>query len=1110
MTSADLELGLRRDGDAFAVDLRFLPAGSSAPSRLIVGPPARFALDEAAQAALDGAALDLDQYGERLTELFFADPRLGEALARARAAAEGAGAALRLRLVLDEQAPELHRLRWETLRDPSRPAGTPLAADERVLLSRFLSSDDLQPVRSPARDELRAVVAIANPAGLATFQLAPLDILGEVERAEAALADLPATFLSLAHGRPATLPAIAAALRDGATILYLVCHGTMLGDTSYLWLENDAGKLARVTGAEFAAQVRALARRPLLAVLTSCRSAGDAAGATLAAVGPLLVAAGVPAVVAMQDDVAMETAAAFLPPLFRELRRDGRIDRAVAAARAAIAGRPGWWQPVLWMRLADGRLWSEAEAARAEQEPAAPAHNLPAFPTPLVGREREVAEISELIRRKQARIVTVVGPGGVGKTRLAAQAALEAVDAFSGGARFVNLIEVQSESGLVSAIAQALGVRESGGDSLEQQILAYLRQRPFLLVLDNFEQIVAAAPLVARILAAAPQVEIICTSREPLRVAGEHEYPVAPLPTPDSRSLPRHAEERLRAIAASPSVALFVARAQAVKPGFALNAANADAVAEICRQVDGLPLAVELAAARCKLFSPQILLSRLTSRLSLLTGGARELASHQQALRSTIAWSYDLLSPSEQTLLARLAVFAGGCTIAAAESVCAPGPELGLDALEGLASLVDKSLLGQREQDDGEPRFQLLATIREFALERLVARGEAAELERRHAAHYSDQAVAAEAALVGQRQREAAEELNREHDNIRAALAWLETNDGPRMAAACSALWRFWYVRCHFEEGRRWLVRALATSDGEETLVFANLLSGAATLALAQSDHAQAADLYERSLALRRRLGDDDGVARTLNNLGNVALKRGEYALGAAQYEEATALFRQRGAGRAVLATMLNNLGLAVLYLGEAQRARSTFEEALAQARAAGDVRMVAYALNNLGLALLGEGLYDRARRTFEESLSLQRELGSREGAAASLNNLGLVALRQGHMHESASHLGESLALRQDLGDRVGIAACLEGLACLAAARGEPRRAALLAGAAAGLRRSLGAPAAPHEQAIYAVSLEPARRDLGEQDYAGAFAEGEALSLEAALDEALLSRQAAV
>lgn len=1102
--TADLELSLRRDGDAYAVELRFVPAGSSAPARLLAGAPAAAPIDEAALVALDAAALEPERYGELLTGLLFADPRLVDALARARAAAESAGAALRLRLALDERDPALHRLRWELLRDPGRPERNPLAADERLLLSRFLSSDDLLPVRPQTRAELSAVVAVANPAGLASFQLTPIDVFAEVEHAEAALADIPTTFLSQAHGRPATLAAVADVLRDDAAILYLMCHGTLLGDTSYLWLENDAGKIARVTGAEFAAQIRALARRPLLAVLASCRSAGDAAGNTLAAVGPLLVAAGVPAVVAVQDDVAMTTVAAFLPALFRELRRDGRIDRAVAAARAALGTSDGWWQPVLWMRLADGRLWADEETP-APNQPAPPTHNLPAFPTPLLGRAGEVTAICELIRRAEARLVTVLGPGGVGKTRLAAQAAWELLDDFPDGARFVNLTEVTSMPLLASAITEALGVQESGGGPLERQIGAFLRERRMLLVLDNFEQIVDAAPLVARILAAAPRVEVICTSRAPLRILGEHELPVAPLPTPDTQALPRRKTARLEAIAASPAVALFVARAQAVRPAFALSAENAEAVAEICRQVDGLPLAIELAAARSKLLTPQNILARLTSRLALLTGGARELAAHQQTLRGTIAWSYDMLSQGEQGLLARLAIFAGGCTLAAAEEICAPGPELGLDLLDGISSLVDKSLLRQGEQPDGEPRFSLLATIREYALEQLVARGEVAELERRHATYYAAvAAAAAAAALLGPEQPRALDELSREHDNLRAALAWMERNDGELLAATCSALWRFWYLRSHFDEGRRRLATALAGAVEQENLVFANLLSGAASLAWAQGDHGQAAELYERSLALRRRLDDGDGVARTLNNLGNVAMRRGEYAQAAERYNEATALFRQQG-GHGAMVETLHNLGLATLYLGEPQPARAAFAEALARARAAGNSRTAAYALNNLGLALLGEGVDAEARASFEESLALQRELGSREGAAASLNNLGHVALRQGSPAEAESHFAESLALRQELGDRVGVAACLEGFACLAAALGEPRRAAQLAGAAAALRTSLGAPIAPHEQAISAPGMDTVRAALGEPDYAAALAEGARLS-DATIGELLMSR----
>ncbi|MFQ5794790.1 MAG: BTAD domain-containing putative transcriptional regulator [Candidatus Bipolaricaulia bacterium] len=514
-------------------------------------------------------------------------------------------------------------------------------------------------------------------------------------------------------------------------------------------------------------------------------------------------------------------------------------------------------------------LYRQIRNGEILEPPRAVPNNLPIPLTRFIGRDKERAVVQVRLLDEEMRLLTLTGPGGTGKTRLGLQVVADLIDHFEDGACFVDLAPISDPGLVVSTIAQTLGVKEAEGRPLLDILKASLRGKQMLLVLDNFEQVVAAAPQVVELVAACPQLKVLVTSREPCHVRGEHVFPVPPLALPGSDGKRPLAIERLTQYEA---VRLFIERAVAVKPDFAVTDENAPAVAEICIRLDGLPLAIELAAARIKLLSPQALLARLGNRLKLLTGGARDLPACQQTLRDTIDWSYDLLNTGERTLFERLSVFVGGGTLEAAEAVCigADNLELKMDILDGLASLVDKNLLRRKEQADGEPRFLILETIREYGLERLEASGESEAIRRTHADYYLALAEQAEPKLEGPDQRMWLDRLEVEHDNLRAALVWFEQNgEAEAELRLGGALWGFWHMRGYLSEGRRWLEGALAKGEDRDVSasVRAKALHGAGVLTHEQGDYERATVLYEESLDLRRELGDKPGVAILLSNL---------------------------------------------------------------------------------------------------------------------------------------------------------------------------------------------------------------------------------------------------
>ncbi len=665
--------------------------------------------------------------------------------------------------------------------------------------------------------------------------------------------------------------------------------------------------------------------------------------------------------------------------------------------------------------------------------------NLPVQRTAFIGREQEVARVRELL--KGPGLLTLTGPGGSGKTRLSLQAARELLDDYPGGVFFVQLEAITDPLLVPSAIAGTVGVRSEGARPILDILREHVRDREMLLVLDNFEQVLGAAPVVGDLLDAAPQLRVLATSREPLHVAGEQELAVPPL-------------------AESEAVGLFVQRAAAVDPAFERTEANAPAIAEICRRLDGLPLAIELAASRVKLLSPGAILERLGSRLELLAGGPVDLPARQRTLREAIAWSHDLLDESERVLFRRLAVFAGGWTLEAAEAVA--GADLGGDALEVLGSLIDKSLVIRVPSASGGSRFGMLETIREFARERLEEAEEGGAVRDRHFRYFLERAVAAEPQLRLADQRRWLDELEEEHDNLRGALRWAaddrRTLEGLRFAAA---LWRFWHLHAHLAEGRRWLEEVLALPGAEEpTTERWAALTALGGLAYWQQDLDGIRQAYEGSLVLARDLGDREAEAEALYNMAYVKAAEGDF-------EEAIALA----------------------------------EESLARSRELGFDRVAGDCLFLLGIGARLMGDLDKAQALTDESLQTHRARGDRFGGTIALYAVGRVAFAQGDMARSRAVFLEALDHDENIGNQTGMAVIFENLGAQAAIHGDHVRAVRLGGAASALKEVVGGEAPPSLIDIPDPRVE-AREVLGEAAVNAAWEEGRAMPLEQVLSYA--------
>jgi predicted ATPase/DNA-binding CsgD family transcriptional regulator len=773
--------------------------------------------------------------------------------------------------------------------------------------------------------------------------------------------------------------------------------------------------------------------------------------------------------------------------------------------------------------------------------------NLPAPLTSLIGRDLEVSSVSALLQRPDARLVTLTGTGGIGKTRLGLAVAFKLQPTFADGVFFIPLASVIDPSMVISTIAHELGMNHGYADRRHpvaehlHYLKTSLREKHCLLLLDNFEQVVNAASAIAEVLTSCPYVKILVTSREVLHIQGEYEFPVPPLALPEATS-PLPVEELVH----YPAIDLFLQRALAIKPDFEVTTATMQTILAICQRLDGLPLAIELAAARIKLFSPRALLQRMSHPLEILTGGPQNAPDRQMTLRNTIAWSYHLLNAVEQQLFRRISVFIDGCTLEAIEALYISYPDRSSLVLDGVTSLIDKSLLLQIGQGD-EPRLMMLETIREYAVEMLSTSGEEQSIRLAHATYYVALAEESERELGGPRQAIWLERLEDEHDNLRAAMNWALKQDGNNAERHIElalrlggALRRFWQMHGHLDEGQTFLARALAATDGVEVSLRARAraLIAAGTLASIQNDYDRTETYCRQSLALFRELGDQQGTALSLYLLSVVPWMKGDSIAARSMTQEALGLFREMGDKERV-AWSLSTLGLLDAQEGKYDSARTLYEESLAAHRELGDKRGIATSLLYLAqLLFVSQGDEAAVRSLLEESLSLFSDLGEKEGIANSYSLAGQLSLNRGDLaaarlqteesillyremgHRKAlaeslailaqvraaegeqsaalSLYEESLAIARELNHSALIASCLEGIAQVVSTQGKSWWAALLLGAAESLREAINVPIPRVEQGSYERTVAAIRSDLGEFDFTLARSNGRSMSPEQA------------
>ncbi len=713
------------------------------------------------------------------------------------------------------------------------------------------------------------------------------------------------------------------------------------------------------------------------------------------------------------------------------------FNRGVSPELAAVIGRAMEKDRRLrYQSAADLRseLLRIHEGSKTEARVANPtATNLPVALTSFVGRESELRAVADALTR--SRLVTLTGPGGSGKTRLALQAAGQAAASFPDGVYFVPLGALGNPELLLSEVAKGLGLEKVPDVSLAEHLVHYLAERRLLLVVDNFEHLLSAAPRLSDLLRTAPRVQILATSRAALRLSWEVEIQVPPLPLPETGDVAEPAD-----LADYASVALFCERAAAVKPGFALSRTNASEVAEICARLDGLPLAIELAAARTRHLTPAAMLKRLSSRLGLLTGGARDLPVRQQTLRGAIAWSHELLTPVEKTLFARLAVFAGGCTLETAEAVSGMVGPLEGDVLETVVSLADKSLL-RVDGSGGEPRYKMLETIREFGLERLAAAGEEEATLRAHAAHFLGVARQTEDKLLSGARTEFLAVLDAEHANLRAALTWCVSalGDPETGMAIAGELTFYWIMRGFVHEGIAAIGALLRRAEGRPTAARVMALATAGLLAWIQGEYHVALLQAREGLALATGLGEERLIAQVLRDLSVINESNGNHEEARQQAAAGAAIFRRLGDRRTMA-----SVAVAAIEPDDLDAAQRDYEEALAIFREYGDVWDEGRALRNLGILALRRGELAEARRQFEHCLSLQREVADRWQVSRSLNHLGDIARSQGDFAGAVAYYQESRTVEQALGNHADAAWSATGLGHVALQRGNPAEASAL------------------------------------------------------------------
>jgi predicted ATPase/DNA-binding CsgD family transcriptional regulator len=733
-------------------------------------------------------------------------------------------------------------------------------------------------------------------------------------------------------------------------------------------------------------------------------------------------------------------------------------------------------------------------------------HNLPTNATALVGRDREVTDLRQLVLSADGRLVTLTGVGGCGKTRLAVGVAASLVGSFKDGVWLVELAALADPQFVPQAVASVLGARERSGRSLLDALVAFLARRQVLLVLDNCEHLVkACAELADTLLHGCPGVRLLATSREPLHIAGERAWRVPSLAIPDPRSIVP--PEELTRFSA---VQLFVERAQAVQSNFGVTPRSAPVLLAICARLEGLPLAIELAAAWVRALGVEQILERLDDTVSLLVGGSRTAPSRQQTMRATLDWSHGLLAPSAQIVFRRLAVFVGGWSLEAAEVVCSRSAVASQEVLGLLTGLVDASLV-QVDEQDGRARFRLLEPVRQYARAQLEASGELDAVRLLHATYFQSFAERWETdANVGGPRREAAHTaLEQERDNLRAALRWcLDQGDASMGFRLARAHWNLWVTQGAFSEGRAWLTQLAALPDAANAPAMRAVAQTIeATLALRQGSYARALELQRQALPILRQADDPWPLQAALHDVGWIALSQGDYRAAQAHLDESLAVARAAG-DRVHEAIALRNLGWLALVQEDYSTAYAQSEASLAVARASGDASAVTLPLDTLGRVALRQGDLATARRLAEESVVLHRQIGERFLLAFCLDLVAQVATAEGRYAGARAALRESLQLRQDVGDQPGIADTLENIAALAATETQPEHAVQLAGAAAGIREHVGTPLSPMGRAMLDKWLVPLRQARGAEMTTVAWEAGRDMPIEQALDLALAATEA--